>query len=386
MASLPRLPLYRLELYHHYDTIQQYIPSDVNEHLYTVLRNIMVCLAAYHKLDMVAELGAARSLDDVYTFLRKYNTVDWETVFGSKGIIPDNGAQSGENVGFIDIYDQITDVYQAYPRSPEGGLSSQIIRASDIRSLQHYTGVNYDDEDHDNNGYQRLLDILKSGSLKAGTDRNDQFPGVYFYIDNGALSEYQQHRAKPSPDDVALIFSTALLKSPSWHTNAGLLYGRVDESSYDPTTFHKLLFAQAATVGELIFHHECPFDYLEMIVARDEEVDGIRSAVNTLPIRYPVLSVSEYEAGKYTRHLKHINAPLSFPYPPLSLAWYAVTSGSGNASLNTIKKTLLNYGISASEARKMCNQYPIESLVQYLEKLNVEGGPLTHPVVVHPPY
>lgn len=389
MAALPRLPLYRPELYSYYKTIMQYLSDDVEEHLYTVLRNIMLCLAVYERVDMIVELGSITSLDGVYRFLAYHNDIDWDDVFGNQGIITDNTVKYG---GPSTVFDgntiEITDVYQAYPRSSEGGLSSQLIRVSDIISLQHETTVRFDSEN--GNEYQNLIDILSSGALTINTWRKDQFPAVYFIMDHGT-PHTTIGRMYPNPwdDNVVLIFSAAILMSPSWHTNAGLMYGRVDESSYDPVTFHKLLFTSGLrSVGEIVVHHACPFEYLEAIVAHDSQVDDVRKVVNNLPIKYQVLSATEYKAGPFRRHLKHINVPISFPYPPLSLAlaWYAITQGIGHASLNTVRKTLINYGISEVEVKRICREYPILSIIEYIQNLNEQVHVLTQPVVIHPPY
>ena len=382
-APLPRLPLYDPSLHPYYKVIQPYLPTTADDQLYTTLRNIMLCLVAHRHGEMLAEVGKLGSLDEVYGFIER-TPLDWEVIFGKLGKLDDN------LVAFINVFPrdvgpiQITEVHQAYPRSREGGLSPQLIRMSDIVALQHESSAKFDDEDGQQ-GYQTLVEILDSGELKV-SDRIDQFPAVYFTMDLGHPSAQHRIWANPIEDNVVFIFSTALLKSPSWHTNGGVLYGRVDESSYDPTTFHKFLFCNTLNAGEVAIHHSCPLDYLEAIVAPDTQVDEVRSVVNSRPIKYPVITASEYHNGPYTRYLKGINQPLSFTAPPLSLAWYAFSEGGHYASLETIRKTLINFGLTVQEVTGVIREYPMASLLEYLRKLNGITPRLVAPVVVHPPY
>lgn len=399
---LPRLPLYDPALYPYYAVVKPHLPNTVDDQLYTTLRNIMLCLAAHGYSQMLPIVGALLSLSAVYTFLET-TAIPWDVVFGELGKVDDSMVMLVTTTPYEDKM-EITEVYQAYPRSREGGLSSQLIRASSIVALQHESPVKYESEiraghnQHhpgmvldgvpydEESGYQGLIDILDSGALKVG-DRTDQFPAVYFTMDIGSGSTKMRRTwADPLEDNVTFIFSAALLKSPSWHTNGGGLYGRVDESSYDPITFHKLLFPDARDVGEIAFHHACPLSYLEAIVAPDHQVNDVKLVMAERAVKYPVISASEYQDGPYTRYLKGINEPLSFTVPPLSLAWYAFTADGNYASLNTIKKTLINFGHSQEQATAIIREYPIASLLIYLAKLNETTPRLTTPVVIHPPY
>ena len=380
LGPLPRLPLYDSRLYPYYTQVKPYLANTTDEELYAVLRNIMLCLAAHGRAELLPKIATLTSLSEVYQFLQD-NKVDWEVIFGPKGKVEDSMIQFlYPDHTFNNL--QITEVCQAYPRSREGGLSSQMVRASNLIALRHESPVRYQDP-----SYQTLIRILDSGALNISS-RTDQFPAVYFVLDSGTPADIhsQSSWTGPAVDNVAFIFSTALLKSPAWHTNGGLVYGRVDESSYDPTTFWKVLTTNLLEVGEVVIHHACPLDYLEAIVVPDHDVSVVRAIMEQRNDKYPVLSTSEYLSQPYTRYLKGVNEPLTFVPPPLSLAWYVSTSNDDYTSDNTIRKTLINFGLTAQQASEVVREYPMESLLAYFTQLNSITPRLTAPVVIHPPY
>lgn len=106
------------------------------------------------------------------------------------------------------------------------------------------------------------------------------------------------------------VFSTALLKSPSWHTSdAG--YGFIDDTSYCPKTFDKC----KTTPVELVFHHEISLEHLEFIVAPEQYFNEISSIVDG---RWAVYS------GKYKldrAYMKNLNAKSMYVDVPFSLGY-----------------------------------------------------------------
>lgn len=380
--KLQRLPLYTDELKVYYDTVEPLLTNVLDEDLFPVLRNIMLCLVANGKLELLDKVKMLRSLDDVYKFL-DVTPLDWDTIFGEYGKINDETVNYITDLGNGPYY-TLAEVYQAYPKSPEGGLSSQLIRMSDIVSIQHTT--NYNDMDPN---YQILLSILDEGYLRVG-ERTDQFPGIYFYMDIGYNGD-RNNFDDMSDLSVTFVFSSALLMSPSWHTNGGHLFGRVDESSYDPTTFHKFLITESTHIAELIMHHDCPLNYLEVLVAPDNRVGGLKKVMGDRIARYPVISATEYNAKQnrfpYKRYYKGIHESLTFTPPPLSLAWYGMIYDESHPTISTIRKTLLNFGLSSSYCDSITRAYTISDLRKYLIKLNESAIPrLSIPVAVHPPF
>lgn len=204
-------------------------------------------------------------------------------------------------------------------------------------------------------------------------DRKDQYPGVYFSIKSRFLRDHLYN------DLVYFVFSPALLKS----YNSKEYYGRVSDTSYDSTTFYKLLNYNT-NGNELVMHHDCPLDYLELIIINDENFEYVKKITNGL---FTVISKTEFKKfnTKLINDYKKIYSPLTFKYPPLSLNYYAYSDDESIASITTIKYALLNFGASYEDTIEYIRKYKNEDLVDILIQLN-ESRIVNFSVKYHPPF
>lgn len=139
---------------------------------------------------------------------------------------------------------------------------------------------------------------------------------------------------EPYSDVLIFVFSTALLKSPAWHTS-DTGYGVIDDTSYCPKTFDKC----KTTPVELVFHHEISLEYLEFIVAPEQYFNEISSIVNG---RWTVYSGNYKLEKSYT---KLINKPSMYVDVPFSLS-YLVDNPDIEYTPHIVKTTMLNMGYS----------------------------------------
>lgn len=214
-------------------------------------------------------------------------------------------------------------------------------------------------------GARILKSILNDDELIIG-DREDQYPGVYM--------NFQQMGdvLNPYSDILIFVFSTALLKSPAWHTS-DTGYGVIDDTSYCPKTFDKC----KTTPVELVFHHEVSLEYLEFIVAPEQYYDEISSIVDG---RWTVYFGNHKLDRVYSNLLMNKSMYADVPF---SLG-YLVDNPDIEYTPHIIKSTMLNMGYTPKIIKTSFHNDDVDTISKGLQiesKKNID-----YPVIVYCPY